>query len=183
MYKFIIGIAVVIAIKFSLNAYKYFRIKRLSKLHTEWLAHKNEKFLFHVKEAADLIKQANVPGADGAVNVIEPIGFNQARSYNAPLIDNLNSFNRSIASGVVSLFNAAIGTYKKRALDAFNPFYWLELIVFLPKHMLQYLGFDVEKHAASRLTNVLLTFLWWLLGVAVVYFRPYINEFLSSLLR
>lgn len=182
MPKLVLVIITIVFLKFSLNAYKYLRIKHLSKLHTEWLAHKSEKFPYCVKETADLMKAANIPGINGCVNVTENAGYGHMRSYKVSLLDNLTSYSRSIAPGVISLFDETIGAYRKHALDAFNPFYWLDLIIFLPKHISQYLGIDISKHIGAKAVNLALTLIWWVIGITFIYFRPYINEFISSLI-
>ena len=59
---------------------------------------------------------------------------------------------------VLNMFEEAEGVFRKNMLDSFNPFYWIDLIVFLPKSLLAYIGISSEV-TAYKICNVLFTFI------------------------
>lgn len=177
MIKFLILAIFVIVFKSATNFAKWYRCKKLSKEHALWFKQNDEKFLYHKGEARRLLKGANIP--DISIPISEPTGYGPIRNYTAPIFENLDSKNVYIASTVVGKFDEAIGTYFHRAIESFNPLYWLETIIFLPKSLLQYVGMDMNK-PAFKLCNVLLTFIWWLISSLFIFFNEEFNRFIAS---
>lgn len=85
-------------------------------------------------------------------------------------------------STALNMFEEAEGAFRKNMIDSINPFYWVDLIIFLPKTLLSYLGISSET-SAYKICNVLLTFIWWVFGIFLVYYKPQLQQFLIELVR
>lgn len=177
LVKIIVLFIFVIAFKAISNYTKYKRCEKLSKMHIDWLADSCDEFPQHKGEIKKLLLGANVP--DSCIPTSQAIGFGQIANANASVYLNFPSKLAGIAVALADKFDEAIGTYRSRFLESFNPLYWIETILFLPKNLLRYIGLDSEK-VTFKLCNILLTFIWWLFCAMFVFFRPYLQEFILS---
>lgn len=89
---------------------------------------------------------------------------------------------KNVYTKVVTMFDTAIGVYENRLKDTINPLYWLDLIIFAPKHLLLYFNTDMNQTSAKML-HAVLTFLWWLLTLTLSIFKEDILAFLISFLQ
>jgi hypothetical protein len=88
------------------------------------------------------------------------------------VFENIGRNDERIVLLMIGIFRQAIGIYKKRIIDAINPFYWLEFIIFLPQNIIQYvLGNSAIPNWFIRLINVF----YWLSGIviSIIKFIPY----------
>lgn len=180
LIKIVILFIFVIAFKASSNYIKFKRCQKLSKMHMDWLADSCDEFSQYKGEVKKLFLGANIP--DSCIPTSQAIGYGQIANANASVYLNFPSKVMGIAAALTDKFDEAIGTYRTRFLESFSPLYWIETILFLPKNLLQYIGLDSEK-IAFKLCNILLTFIWWCLGVAFMFFKPQLQEFLISLIN
>lgn len=169
----------IVAFKATSNFIKYKRCQKLSKMHLEWLADKSDKFTQYKGEILSLFKGAGI--SDSMVPVTQPTGYGQIASFNASLYLNFPSKVAAFAAGIADKFDQAVGIYRQRYLESFNPLYWIETILFLPKHLLQYIGISSDR-IAFKLCNILCTFVWWLIGALFIFFGPQLKQFVLSLL-
>ena len=161
--RFLALFLLVVAYKFLTNLMHYFRIKKLQTYFSEFLEHKRSDMNLYRQEVLSLFEKAHVK--DIKIPVSEHIG-------------NRTEFSVT----VLNMFEEAEGVFRKNMLDSFNPFYWIDLIVFLPKSLLAYIGISSEV-TAYKICNVLFTFIWWILGILVVYFKPQLQDFVIKLVR
>lgn len=76
------------------------------------------------------------------------------------VIDNIGSNRKDIVNITLGMFKSSIGYYRTTAFNSFNPMYWIDLIIFLPKHILLY--FEVTKNKnIFKIFNILLSIIWW----------------------
>ena len=176
--KAIIIFCVIITYKALSNFIKYKRCKKLSDMHVLWLSGNCDNFIEYRGEILQLFKSANIQ--DSLFPTSSLIGYGQIASGTASVFANFPSMNKSVVGYVITCFDEAIGTYRRRCFESFNPLYWIETILFFPRHLLTYLGVDSEKFLFKSL-NILLTFIWWILGVVFMFFRPYLYTFIASL--
>lgn len=178
LLKAVVLFCVIIAYKALSNFIKYKRCKRLADMHVLWLSGNCDNFIEYRGEVLQLFKSANIN--DSLFPASSPIGYGQVASGTASVFANFPSMNKSVVGYVIACFDEAIGTYRRRCFESFNPLYWIETILFFPRHLLTYLGVDSEKFLFKSL-NILLTFIWWILGVVFMFFRPYLYTFIASL--
>lgn len=171
---------VILSYKFLSNYIYYKKCVRFDKLYTEWLSKKDASFLQHKNEIISLFKRAGIQ--DYFVSVVQPITLGTVQTNTVSVFDNFPSFYKNIAAVSLRMFDEAIGVYKMRMKETVNPLYWIEFIIFLPKHILQYIGFDMNT-AAQRACNVLLTFIWWILNIGFISFREQLFVIISNFFK
>ncbi|NLB64565.1 MAG: hypothetical protein GX801_10760 [Fibrobacter sp.] len=145
----------VIFLRFLTNYYKYLRINKLFKGYNEYLETDGFEFNQNKKEIQSLFEQAGLK--DSAVTHQEPLGGG-VKYTKMSVFDNLTNTREDIV-GVVSMrFHEAIGVYKKRYKESFNPIFWLDVIIKLPQHIMSFLGVLPEKHI-----NKAILILYWII--------------------
>lgn len=73
-----------------------------------------------------------------------PIGFRYVQQQKIPVLSNLTYVNNEIQQTIRAMLRRAKGHYKNQSINCFNPLFWIEFIVFLPREILQY--FSVNKN-------------------------------------
>lgn len=159
--------------KLMLNFTRLKQIQHYEKEFSAFLCDKPSKIDEHKLQTIDLFKKAGIK--DTYMPVSQPIGFGKVANFNISIFDNFPMSKRTVAEPALLMFKNAIGVYKSRMLESINPLYWIELIVFFPKNILRYIGLDLES-SASKLWNVFLTFIWWILCTVVTIFLPEIKD-------
>ena len=166
--KFLSIFLAVIIYKAIANVIKLFRIKFYESEFKKYLADKPNHIEQYKLQTIKLFKEAGI--ADTYTPVSQPMGFNQIANMQASVFVNFPSNMLVIAKPALDMFQNAIGIYRSRMIDSFNPIYWIELIIFLPKNLLIYIGLDSEK-IAFKLCNVLLTAIWWIASGLLIFFK------------
>lgn len=175
--NFIVLLVFVVIYKMLSNLYFYFRIKHLSKSHSKWIVGKAPNFPTYKSEVINLFKRAGIQNI--LTPTVMPIGCNKIASFNADVFTNFPSTHIDIVNGAVRMFYEAEGTFRHRFFEALNPIYWIELVLFAPKKLLAYLSFD-ENKTLFKACNVLLTFIWWSVGVLFTFFHADLNNLLAE---
>ncbi len=81
------------------------------------------------------------------------VGINGGRYFDEP------TFNKKEIQQLVTM---AYGEYAHRLKEAFNPFYWIKVVIFLPQNIVMYFGGN-PRSVASKILN----FIYWLIGTAI----------------
>lgn len=180
MWKVIILFALIVVYKALLNFTRLKQLQRYEKEFVSFLSDKPSKIDEHKMQAIELFKKANIP--DSQMPVTQPVGFGKVASFNASVYHNFPMAERAIAEPTLLMFKNAIGVYKSRIFEAINPLYWIDLIVFLPKNLLTYIGLNMDN-ASSKLWNVFLSFVWWTFCTLVTIFQPEIKQYIVEFIR
>ena len=182
MTKIIFLCACIVLYKLVRNVISLLKIHYYKKQYIDFLARRENHIEQYAIQTVQLFKQAGIK--DASIPISQPIGFGQVANFNASIFANFPSNKLAFASSSLDMFENAIGVFRARIIECFNPIYWIEQIIFLPKHILLYIGLNSEN-VAFKISNVLLTFIWWLLGVSFSIFRTdflnYIIKLLGSL--
>lgn len=120
-----------------------------------------------------MLKRANIK--DSFVADAEPIGYGHIVTRNISVMLNIQSKRQDIASLVNHQLIRAKGVYSLRIKECFSPIYWIECIVFMPRHLLDYLGIDKDK-VGYKLSNVLLTSSGGVLELPLLFSRDEIRN-------
>jgi hypothetical protein len=116
---------------------------------------------------------------DTTLSVIEPGGYGLVKTINISLFDNIPLLRNDIPSIVVQFFKESIGVFRNRMVDAVNPIYWLESLVFLPKKIFNYLGVSADSLFIRSFQVI-----WWLIVAAGtiigIVFNPEFRAWLST---
>ena len=97
----------------------------------------------HKSHVIKLFKDAGLK--DSTIQFVKPLDFSHVASGNAWVFDQFPNNREEVVGRTIDYFHQAIGVYRSRALEVFNPFYWIEFFIYLPKHVLNYLGFSPES--------------------------------------
>lgn len=114
----------------------------------------------------------------------QPVGLGRAVQYNASVKEQFPSRIHDFALQTNKMFYEAEGVFLARAKEAFNPLYWIDFVIFLPKHFMAYLGADTEKLLTKILQAVyfLVAGIWsLLLQLYPDIFRTLLEKLISQL--
>lgn len=160
--KIILAVVVIISYKFITNFIAYLNCRRLSEYYRLWLSDKKEDFPTYKRNVMLLFKKANIK--DSSIPATQKIGYGKIASFKASSFDNFPSAHQDFVSDIFFKFEEALGVFRLRMLDSINPLYWIESLLFAPKHLLEYFGLNLEK-SSSKIINSLLLCIWWLFGI------------------
>jgi hypothetical protein len=149
----------VLLLKLVINLSKYIRAKRYLSKYWKWLAKGDTKLLEHKTQVIKILKDAGVE--DALIGSVELVGYGYVRTGNASTFENFPNARQDVAHATVRMFHQAIGVYRSRMFETFNPLYWIEAIINLPKQTLVYLGLPSESIVIKIAQLV-----WWIVGVA-----------------
>ncbi len=180
--KYWIFLVCIIVYKVLINLYKYVELNSYYSDYQKYLANEKNHCSRNKNQAIKLIKNAGV--VDNYVPISQPSGYGTIATISASVFTNYPTNSNIFAGGMLDAFDAALGTYRSRIIESFNPLFWIETILFLPRNLLDYLGISKES-IAYKLCNLIFTFLWWLSVTLFAFFRSnlinHIIEFLRKL--
>lgn len=70
------------------------------------------------------------------------------------------------------------GYYKHKFFQNFNPFYWINFVLFLPQNIIYYLGFK-RKSKSIKLLNII----WWIFSIIFAIYQNEITTFIKELIK
>lgn len=168
MAVFIYALVVLASLKLLINTSRYIQCRRYIKMYSRYLADPDWRLTEHKSQIANLLEGAGVQ--DTVIGFTEPAGWGFVRHGEASVLMNLTNRRADVVSAFSKMLYEAKGTYRARALETFNPIYWIEFVIFLPRKLLGYLGIAPE-HLVVKVTQLIY-------GVAV-----FIGAFLFALYR
>lgn len=126
------------------------------------------------------IKYAGVK--DKHIPVVQPVGYGYVANSMVSLFDNITNNHEDVAKVAINSLLEAKGNYKSRLINTINPFYWLRIIIFIPKYIFSYLGLKEESIIIK-----IFQLIYWLLAVICTFlisvFPDEIKTFIFSILH
>lgn len=148
----------IIIIRFLLYISKYFYLKKALEKQDIFIQGQFEESSENQKELAEkaggwvqenqieIKKVVLITGVqDQKKSYMKPLGLGYTKEQSVSALDNLLFLNSEIMGSSIEIMKRAKGYYKVQALKSFNPLFWIEFIIFLPKELIKYLGIDDEK--------------------------------------
>lgn len=182
MKYIIIGFVCILVYKFLSNLYYYHACKKLQLIYVDWINGEDNNCLYTKAKVLKLFKRAHIK--DAIFCQTEHVGYGQIVSYNIQAMSNYPLHNEDHMNYTLRAYDEAIGYFRDEMFNTFNPIYWIDTIIFLPKNILEYIGADTEK-VSSKILNVILTAIWWIITVlGVIYHDKIISaiqDFLDKL--
>ena len=131
--------------KIASNAFYLYRTCQMIDNYNYWLLHGDNYIeLFERKRIFEkILSKADV--SDKYLPVTQPTGYGQLASFQSSIIAQFPSNLEAYAPITIKMLLEAKGIFKERILETFNPIYWIELAIFLPKHALMYLGIKADN--------------------------------------
>ena len=179
---YIYAFLAIILFKTLLNIFRYFNNEYLYK---KWLEYFEK--LLKEEECAEYIsythaiqqnfKNANV--SEPCVPEMEPMGWGYAARVTIKAFDNIFTNNKRNVQYVNNAFLEAKGIYRTRIFEAFNPWYWIKLVLFLPKNIISYLGLETN----NIYTRIFQLLFWIIDSILVVVFKDEIATFIKGILK
>lgn len=169
-----IAFIAVVVHKVVLNVISFLRIKRILKLHLKYLAGEQINFIEYQPAIEDLLKRAHIE--DCSVHRAEWVTPTQFVNRQVWVILNAHNKEVEIAAHIHGMLQRAKAKYKTRMLEALNPLYWIDVVIFLPKHVALYFGKDADK-LSVKISQVV----WWILAPVATLARSEIYSWFSAL--
>jgi hypothetical protein len=170
-------LAALLLLKFIVNLVRLLRTKWYLRRYKRWHSSRDEKFLESKSQVVQLLRDAGVH--DGRISVSQPVGYGHLQVTQASVLNNFPSLDSDMSTAAQRLMREAIGTYRARMWETFNPLYWTESLIYLPREVLGYLGVPAESVFVKALQLV-----WWviatLLNLLLVLYRPELRAFMES---
>ncbi len=160
---------VIVFIKFILNLSKLIQTKKYLKRYKANLPEQGWEVMEDKPQIVKLLQGAGIK--DSSVAHVEPIGYGRIVTGNVSVFDNLFNSRQDVVVNVLAMFHQAIGVYRSRVYETFNPLYWLEAGINLPRHLSTYLGVSPES-VVTKLAQIA----WWLIltlgGFVYALYKP-----------
>lgn len=112
-------------------------------MYLDYLRTDDFTFQQYKEEILLLFKEAGLK--DFFVFHQEFLGFGNFANVRLPGFANLTNRREDIVLNIQRCFNEAIGVFRKRFKDAFNPIFWIEFIIKLPQYFFEFFGVIPEK--------------------------------------
>lgn len=179
--KYIFIFIGIVVLKFLMNIVNYFNGFKLEKIWDSFHVNKDFDNISYISNIQKYFKNAKIKSSN--IKLLEPVGLGHAHETTYDFYDNIFLANPDIMRWVNQSFAMARGFYRNRAFESFNPFYWVDFIIKLPKYFIEYLGLDTE----TIFTKIFQTMYWIIDSVLIVYYREpifdFIQEFISKLFK
>lgn len=134
----------------------------------------------HKTQIINYIKNAGVK--DKIIPVVQTLGYGQLASSSVSVLDNISNSRQDIAQIALECLYEAKGNYWFRFINSFNPFYWLKIVLFIPKYFFSYLGIKDDSIIIKTFQLI-----YWLLGIVATFllaiFPEEIKAFVFSFLH
>jgi len=140
---FLLFFVICIVLRFIVNLYKYNRIRQLHDKYLNYLSTETYTFAQNKREIIGLLKEAGLQ--DFSIIHQEFMGYGQYANMTISGFDNMTSRRVDIVTNINLRFNEAIGVYRQRFKEAFNPIFWIEFIFKLPQYLFEFFGVLPEK--------------------------------------
>lgn len=176
MKRFLIFSVVVFIYKLIRNIFNYINCKILLSSYKQYLSDGNNHLYSYKHKFIKLMKNANID--EPIFATATPIPGGSYASHTSSIFDVFPSKGPVVAPLTLRCFEEAIGEYRDRIQECFSLFYWIDIIVFLPKSLLRYLNIDNEK-VAYKICNISLTILWWVVAIIAAIFDIKLRIFIG----
>lgn len=147
--------------KLIINLYKYYRCKSLYQKYIQWLRF---DILYDIDDTAPEVRDLLKDYSENFVPIVEPAGFGIVNSMKIQVLAQYPSRKYEFAIAQIDLFKKAISQYSYNARQVFNPFYWIDLIIWLPKNIISFLGIDTKLKSVKAL-YIFLQIIYWAYGI------------------
>ena len=176
LFKFFYVFICIICIKILVNWRKLIQCRRFYKFYMNYLANKNQEFSGYIPIIKKLFYDAKLKESWLSYTELAGYGFVETGKLN--LFDNMHLKRQDVVDLINVCFKQAITVFKQNIEDAINPLYWLDFIVFLPRHIATYLNVSPGKVGIK-----IFQIIWWLLNIIYVIFRNEFNSLFKSLIE
>lgn len=164
-----------------MNAVRYIQCVSLLNDYTRWLSDDKDTWVLAQSRTKfhELMSAAEVK--DCFFGRAQPVGFGMIQTGSASVIKNFPDRHQDMAGGTISMLSDAIGVFRRRVINSFNPLSWIEEVLALPKNVLVYLGLRPEG-VLIRLSLVLYWAISIILAAIYAVYKPEIDTTIRQLI-
>lgn len=179
--KALIIFGTIIISKVLYNTYYFLLAKHFLKKYEEYITDQKSWYITENRQRiVHVLKIANIE--DNSFPNVQPVGYGYVRTGNLSMFDNVPSLRKDVVECVFTGLKEAKAVFWNRMLEAFNPVYWAEFIIYLPKNILIYLGIS-----GGSIIVKLFQICWWSLGllsaIAGIFFNKEFMDWIRKYLR
>ena len=164
-------------IKLLINFNKYYQCKDYLNKYNEYLENPYWELSEHKSHVIKLFKDAGLK--DSTIQFIKPLGLSHVAHGNAWVFDQFPNDREEVVGKTIDYFHQAIGVYRLRAREVFNPLYWIEFIIYLPKHVFNYLGVSPES-VVIKIAQLIYWSVATVVSIICALYTPEIDMFLKD---
>ncbi len=96
-------------------------------------------------------------------------------------MSNIGNNREDVVGMTQAMFHKSIGIYRSRMIDAINPIYWIEFVIYLPKNVFQYVGASPESTLVKS-TQIIYWLVAGIVGFLFSVFGDEINKYFKDVL-
>jgi hypothetical protein len=159
--------------KLLVNFSRYIKCKHYLNKYLDWLIDHTSEMVGHKSQVIKLFQDAGVE--DSYRVVVEPLGFRQIQTAKVSVWANFPNSEEYFAVLTTRMFHQAIGAYRSRVLETFNPLYWIEFVINLPRQALSYLGVSPES-ATIKIAQLAYWVVGAVFGFLFALYKPEIEK-------
>ncbi len=157
-YKLIAIFCSLLLLRFIVFLSKYWQTKSYYKKYLDYIGNPSYKFDEIKPQIVKLFEEAGIKNF--TISRLEPAGFNKIRKLEINGFQNLALIDSELITIVHQKFHEAIGIFRNRMIQSFNPIFWLEFIFKLPSHLFKYLGLN-----SDNLFVKIVQIVYWVLAI------------------
>ena len=144
-FKIVLLLITIILLRLVYYFYYYLLAKRYYKKYDQYV--KNDQDNWYIREnrqnIAELFKKAEIK--DSQIPYADAIGLGMVNSGHFSVFENLYLLRGDVMNIINGYFKESINVFRKKIINTFNPIYWIDFVIYLPKKVLKYLNIGSEK--------------------------------------
>ena len=147
------------------GAYSFWQLNKLYQRYVFWIRGNTTVNIARDRSALHkLIAHAGI--SERVVPRLHHLGYGRAYQVELGVIDQFPSNDPEMVEASTLLIQFALGVYRDRMKNAFNPLWWLDTLIFLPRAVLTYLNISAES-IIVRVGQLA----WWAGGLLLVAYK------------
>jgi hypothetical protein len=136
--------------------------KKKSERASAWL-------MSNITEIKRLIKRAGL--SEPRINFMEAKGYGFVGQESINVLDNILFLNVNVQNNISHVLHVAKGHYLNQVKNSINPIFWVEVLFFLPKEIVNASGFVANTKVSEMLVNIS-QIVYWVAVILVIIKNP-----------
>lgn len=168
----------IVGYKILLNFIALCKIKKFHSIYVNYIekikkpewTEIREKILQNKTDIIQILAKCGLK--DFGVFTTTPTGYGHVEHKQVSILQNLQYVGQinevNIPSTIDLYLIQAKGILKKRIIEALNPLYWINTLIFLPQNIITYLGFSQDNKKTEAITRVI-NIIYWILVILIPF--------------
>lgn len=170
LIKIIYIFSTLVVLKALYNLYYFLLSRKFLSKYENYIKNSEEWYIIENKQKiVTIIKKAGIE--DSYRPYVEPVGYWRIVEGNISVFKNLDSRREDIMQLVYSILREINSIFKSRIIDSFNPVYWIETVIYLPRTILFYFGVKADNTIVK-----IFQIIWWILVFVSTIVSIFFNQ-------